>query len=99
MLLAEAHACLLSVAKERAGAKYVAIDSLETLEIEHMDTDDNEVPLAEIAHEAKGLGYKAQLTAGSSSSRESPRAGWEDALAIYIRDVSGVVDSDQVLHY
>ena len=89
-LLAETHACLLAAARERAGAKYVAMDSLEAQESAEEDVDPRSVhagvSLADIAHEAKGLGYKAHVS-GASSSRDSPRAGWEDALAIYIRDV------------
>lgn len=51
-----------------------------------------DVSLADIAREAKGLGYKSSMAhnagSGSSSSKDSPRPGWEDNLAIYIRDVS-----------
>lgn len=90
-LLAETHACLLTVARERAGTKYIAMDSLDAQESEEKDDDSpkhihSSVSLSDIAHEAKGLGYKAHIS-GLSSSKDSPRTGWEDALAIYIRDV------------
>ncbi|KAF8310996.1 hypothetical protein DL93DRAFT_2083951 [Clavulina sp. PMI_390] len=83
-LLAETHSCLLTVAKERTGVRYTAIESLEA---EEMDLDDSAhgVSLADIAHEAKGLGYKSQLATGSSS-KDSTRSTWEDTLAIYLRD-------------
>lgn len=90
-LLAEVHACLLAVARERAGIKYMAMDSLEAQESVETDADlrkrvHSGISLADIAHEAKGLGYKAHMS-GASPSRDLPRTGWEDALAIYIRDV------------
>jgi bromodomain adjacent to zinc finger domain protein 1A len=90
-LLAEAHACLLAVARERAGTKYMAMGSLEAHEPVETDADPGKrihsgASLADIAHEAKGLGYKAHMS-GVSPSKDFPRAGWEDALAIYIRDV------------
>lgn len=89
-LLAEAHACLLAAARERAGTKHIAIDSIE-VESEEMEVDNassHDVSLEDLATEAKGLGYRGQVASSSSSSKDSPRAGWEDSLAIYIRDVS-----------
>lgn len=144
-MLAETHACLLAAARERAGTKYIAIDSLDAEEsadadlenegIDAMDVDEEvigngngngtgngegvdpniyaygttpkrlsekertkvrratrwDISLSDLAREAKGLGYKAHMNAaagsGSSSSKDSPRPGWEDNLAIYIRDV------------
>lgn len=99
--MAETHACLLAAARERAGTKYIALDSLEAEESEQMDIDNisrQGVSLDDLATEAKGLGFKTHLASGSSSSKESPRAGWEDNLAIYIRDVS-CISSLKVFDY
>ncbi len=84
-LLAETHACLLAMTRERPGAKCVAMDSLEAQESAEEDVDPwrsvhARVSLADIAHEVKGLGYKTCASAtgfggarsnGPETARES----------------------------
>jgi bromodomain adjacent to zinc finger domain protein 1A len=83
-LIAEVNSCLMSVAKERSPIKMIALDSLNFYDA--VDPP-GEVPLAELQKAAKALGDKRSSGWDSPAARENGRVGWEDGLAIFIRDV------------
>ncbi|KAF9512921.1 hypothetical protein BS47DRAFT_1329990 [Hydnum rufescens UP504] len=82
-LIAEVNSCLMSVAKERSPVKMIALDSLNFYDA--VDPP-GEVPLAELQKAAKALGDKRSSGWDSPAARENGRVGWEDGLAIFIRD-------------
>ena len=102
-LIAEINCCLMAIARERPGQKNIAHESIRFYEGQQNDTEikdqdgateldidgvEKGVGLSELFKASRGMGEKKTATWDTAAAKENGRPGWEDALVIFIRDVS-----------